>query len=212
MSQTTTYVPQAGTIPAKVIAHLQTLPPGAELSTAMVLEAIGQPAGWHGLTACLKTAVDHGVISKRQDRGGWMMWGLVDPAAAKPAAHAGQGVDIDRVRAKPTPLSKQDIEGLDPETRAWLSRGTDDLKPATESASTEPAGAADEADLNALEPGNIIEIRRKQHESEAFECALTNNGRLLIQDGDARIALSPDKAQALMAYLDEQRGIEWEAA
>lgn len=202
MSQTTTYVPQAGTIPAKVIAHFQTLPPGTELSTAMVLEAIGQPRDWHGLTSCMKTAVEHGVVSKRQDRAGWLMWSLLDRSTmvtAKPAYHTGQSVDIDRAHAKPPPLADHTgIDDAEPEKR-------------TRSIQWQP-GAADEADLNALEPGNIIEIRRKQPESEAFECALTNNGRLLINTGTDRVALSPEHTKQLMAYLDEQRGIEWEAA
>lgn len=192
MSQTTTYVPQAGTIPAKVIAHLQTLPPGAELSTAMVLEAIGQPAGWHGLTACLKTAVDHGVISKRQDRGGWMMWGLVDPAAAKPAAHAGQGVDIDRAHAKPSPLA--DHTAIDDSAPGYRPR------PKTSEESQVIGSATSDPDLLDVVDAEFVEV------------AISNTGRLLISTGIQQIALSPEQTQKVFQYLDEQRGIEWEAA
>lgn len=190
MSRQPQYVPQAGTIPAKVIAHFKTLPPSTELSTAMVIEAIGQPAGWTGLVPCLKTAVDHGVMSKRSDRNGWVWWRLVDPdhvIRAKPADEGQQtveGVDIGRVHTKPAPLEDH--------------TAIDDTEPGNRPESIQKQG-------RRPEPGPATE-------AGDFECALTNAGRLLINTGTDRVALSPEHTQQLMAYLDEQRGIEWEAA
>ena len=45
-----------------------------------------------------------------------------------------------------------------------------------------------------------------------FEFALTSTGRLLIDTGTQQLAMSKAQAEQLMAYLDAQRGIEWEAA
>ena len=192
MSQTTTYVPQAGTIPAKVIAHFQTLPPGTELSTAMVLEAIGQPHGWHGLPQCMKLAIESGVIHKRLHRNGWAMWSLVDPATAKPAAHAGQGVDIDRAHAKPSPLA--DHTGIDDAEPGYRPR------PKTSEESQVIGSATSDPDLLEVVDAEFVEV------------AISNTGRLLISTGIQRIALSPEQTQKVFQYLDEQRGIEWEAA
>jgi len=195
MSQTTTYVPQAGTIPAKVIAHFQTLPPGTELSTAMVLEAIGQPRDWHGLTSCMKTAVEHGVVSKRQDRAGWLMWSLLDRSTmvtAKPADHTGQGVDIDRAHAKPSPLA--DHTGIDDAEPGYRPR------PKTSEESQVIGSATSDPDLLDVVDAEFVEV------------AISNTGRLLISTGIQQIALSPEQTQKVFQYLDEQRGIEWEAA
>lgn len=170
MSREPQYVPQAGTIPAKVIAHFKALPPGTELSTAMVIEAIGQPADWHGLPQCLKLAVDAGVMRKRLDRSGWAMWSLIDPDHV--------------ITATPAPL--EDYTAID------------DTEPGNRPESLQKQG-------RRPEPGPATE-------AGDFECALTNAGRLLINTGTDRVALSPEHTKQLMAYLDEQRGIEWEAA
>lgn len=44
------------------------------------------------------------------------------------------------------------------------------------------------------------------------EFAITSVGRLLIDTGAQQIALTKAQADQLMAYLDAQRGIEWEGA
>jgi len=187
MSQTTTYVPQAGTIPAKVIAHLQTLPPGAELSTAMVLEAIGQPRDWHGLTSCMKTAVEHGVVSKRQDRAGWLMWSLLDRSTM--------------VTAKPAPLADHTaIDDIEPENRPRRIQEHAKRLDKAEQALRTVEDAAAELDLLDVVDAEFVEV------------AISNTGRLLISTGIQQIALSPEQTKKVFQYLDEQRGVEWEAA
>lgn len=49
-------------------------------------------------------------------------------------------------------------------------------------------------------------------ESPPFEFALTSSGRLLIEVDGAKLALSIEATDALFSYLDEQRGVVWEAA
>lgn len=56
-----TYQTQPGTIPHRVVEHLKTLPPGTELSTTELAEAIG--ANHSGMSACLITAVSHGLLN-----------------------------------------------------------------------------------------------------------------------------------------------------
>lgn len=201
----TSYVPQAGTIPAKVIAHFKTLPPGTELSTSMVLEAIGQPVGWHGLPQCMKLTLESGVMHKRLDRNGWAMWSLVDRSSIV-TAKPGQGVDIDRAHAPAAPQPDPQLQDStavhdhEPESRAEHAKSADPRLSADER-----TALRGKAPTEKPEPGPATE-------TGDFECALTNAGRLLINTGTDRVALSPEHTQQLMSYLDEQRGIEWEAA
>lgn len=179
----TSYVPQAGTIPAKVIAHLGTLGPGVELSTAMVTEAIGQPSYWHGLPQCLKLAVDSGVIRKRMDRNGWCMWSLVDQA------HLVSPVPPGAEQRQPEPDNRP--------------RSIQEHAQRLDKAEQAPPTVADApADLDLLE---VVDV-------EFVEVAISNTGRLLISTGIQQIALSPEQTQKVFRYLDEQRGVVWEAA
>lgn len=84
------YTPQPGTIPARVLAHLQTLPAGAELASAPLGEAIGTNTT-PDFGPLLAAAVMHGAIVKRMD-GRLAYWSLgtgvplaADPDDAKPA-------------------------------------------------------------------------------------------------------------------------------
>lgn len=60
-----TYIPQPGTIPARVLAHLKDLPPRTELMSSVLLDAIGQPPEFEGFTSCMRACVDAGLIIKR---------------------------------------------------------------------------------------------------------------------------------------------------
>jgi hypothetical protein len=90
---TNTYTPQPGTIPAKVIQALSLLEPGTELTSTVLLEAIGQPPGYEGFSTAMILAVDHGLVHKRVE-GRRAFWSLpcgqairVEvPAPSEPAA------------------------------------------------------------------------------------------------------------------------------
>lgn len=59
-----TYIPQGGTIPAKVIAFLADKPLDQWFPTSVVLEAIGQPLDWVGLIPCMSIAIEHQAVRK----------------------------------------------------------------------------------------------------------------------------------------------------
>jgi hypothetical protein len=86
------YTPQPGTISARVINALKELPQGKELSTPEVLEIIGQPSDWHGLSACLQAAVNFGALKRRTSTIGpkVLFWSLGDGVAiaTKPTQEA----------------------------------------------------------------------------------------------------------------------------
>lgn len=60
-----TYTPQPGTIPARVLEVLKAQPPGTEMMSAVLLEAIGQPPEFEGFTSCMRASVEAGLIEKR---------------------------------------------------------------------------------------------------------------------------------------------------
>lgn len=72
-----TYTPQPGTIPFRAIEALKLMEVGAEVQTVVMLELLGQPKDWAGLTTCLSPAVDAGLISRRTE-GRRIYWSLGD--------------------------------------------------------------------------------------------------------------------------------------
>jgi hypothetical protein len=59
-----TYTARPGTVAQRAIAHLESLPRGAELMTSRLAEAIGTPG--ENLLACLEAPLKHGAVFRRQ--------------------------------------------------------------------------------------------------------------------------------------------------
>lgn len=72
-----TYIPQPGTIPFRAIEALKLMEVGAEVPTVVMLELLGQPKDWAGLTTCLSPAVEAGLIYRRTE-GRRIYWSLGD--------------------------------------------------------------------------------------------------------------------------------------
>lgn len=69
----TTYVPRAGSIPARAVEHLQTLDAGSAVSTTDLAALLG--ADPTSMSACLNAARRHGAIDARRDGRG-LVWFL----------------------------------------------------------------------------------------------------------------------------------------
>jgi hypothetical protein len=67
MTNRSPYVPQPGTFPARAIEHLRGLPPGAELSSAELADALDFDR--YAVVPCLLTPKKHGVIKSRKENG-----------------------------------------------------------------------------------------------------------------------------------------------
>lgn len=76
---TKTYNVQPGTFPARVVAHLQALPPGTELSSAVLADELGQPGA--NIPSMLDYARQHGVLKARR-YGRILFWSLGDGTPA----------------------------------------------------------------------------------------------------------------------------------
>lgn len=70
---TTTYIPQPGTIAARVLAWFADQAPEAEVTTAILAEAMGQPMAF--IVTALEPAFEHGLIA-REKRDGRMFWSV----------------------------------------------------------------------------------------------------------------------------------------
>jgi hypothetical protein len=84
-----TYEPRPGSVPARVIAHLQTLPYGAERLSSQIAEAVKAPPAH--VTACLEGAVTAGAIFRRKKDShvrAPIYWSLVDHTKANGNAPA----------------------------------------------------------------------------------------------------------------------------
>lgn len=70
------YIPQPGTFPARAVAHLQALPPGTELSSAVLADELGQPQGAN-IQSLLVYARQRGALKARRE-GRVLFWSLGD--------------------------------------------------------------------------------------------------------------------------------------
>jgi hypothetical protein len=77
------YTTQPGTVPHRVIEHLKAQPPGTELSTAELAEAVGQPAG--SMNGFLSSPRNHGALHAEKKHG-LLFWSLGDGAPLAPPA------------------------------------------------------------------------------------------------------------------------------
>lgn len=199
----TSYTPQPGTIAYRVIAYLQTLDTDAEVTTPVLLEAIGQPADWQGLSVCLETAVSHGVVGRRVEgrKAYWRLGGQ----------HKGQGVDIARASA---PVGTG--------TDCARSHPHENMSPACE-AKTDVVRVLVKPilpEMDEAEPGptpgptteDLADQLTDVVDAEFVEVAISNTGRLLISNGAQQMALSPAQTEKVFEYLDAHRGIEWQEA
>lgn len=115
-----TYTPQPGTIPFRAIEALKLMEVGSEVPTAVMLELLGHPKDWAGLTTCLSPAVEAGLISRRME-GRRIYWSLgdgkplapyeVDPSDATDEPAAEPDAKATTAACDPLPTPDDDGEG-----------------------------------------------------------------------------------------------------
>lgn len=210
------YQPQPGTVAARVIQRLKTLPPEAEITTPVLLDAIGQPSDWQGLSTALNAAVDAGAVLKRLE-GRKAFWRIA------PEALLADHTAIDDPEPGNRPRSIQEHARTEPQSECTRShphenmdadcqvkaeqarRTAADARAAQEQRYLRQLGTVDVDAAVDPEPAELVD-------AEFVEVAISNTGRLLICNGPQQIALSPKQTEKVFQYLDEQRGVVWEVA
>jgi len=197
-----TYTPLPGTIPAKAVAALALLAPGAELSTAELCEAIGQPTTG-GFGKCIALSLNAGLVKFRKD-GRLLYWSLGDGVQRQAAVQ-----DVDEPEDVPPPAPTTAAALMS----AWRpARSVFDLGGASsEEAKQEVEQLPQEAEPIVYTSAQPDEAQQAAYlaaigtdeKSQPLAFALWSDGRLQIQRGDTELALlGLDETRALLRYLD----------
>lgn len=84
---TTSYTPLQGTIPARAIAHLKTLPAGTKMATGALCDALGQGDA-NAFRTCMQKAIAAGLVKAQKQPGQLTLyWSLGDGKQAPPPSH-----------------------------------------------------------------------------------------------------------------------------
>ncbi len=192
-----TYTPLPGTIPARVIAHLKTLPAGSELPTAALCEEIGQTAT-SGFGACVARALQAGLMAVRKaPDSGLLYWSLGD---GEPQAPATQDIQEPEDAPSPAPATAAGLMSAWRPVRSVFDLGNASSEVEKPEVAQEPA--AIEVPRFLPEEAEPIACTPHDDTDEPFVCALWSDGRLQMQRGNAEMLLTVHETRALLHYLD----------
>lgn len=171
------YTPQPGTIPAKAIEWLRAQPPGAEVSSAELAEAIG--ADTSSIIPCLVTPRQHGIVksSHRPGNKRLLYWSLGDGTLMeKPHDYVPDEPLHDTAQKKPQTKLAGEFKAL---------RDAMDAEAAAPAA--EPA------------PKKKAEPKKKIVRDVVF--AAYSDGTMLIDVGYSTVRLNADEADQLIDFV-----------
>ena len=184
------YQPQPGTVAFRALAHLETLPPGAEMMTSALAEALRVDGS--NLTPCLESALKAGRIFRRQRDNhvrSPFWWSLTDHGA-KPRT------DIRKPAVPEIEIPRFTVPVEAPHTPKGAAGGS--CRPATAKETTNgrgagPAGAAGDDARHAVGPAAPGSLR----------LALWSDGTLQIQraGGHEPLLFSAAETQQIVGYL-----------
>lgn len=176
MSYTTT----PGTIPHRVVQHLATLPPGAEISTAALSELLDQPGLY--LRQYLQPLREAGgLVARRQLGSKNLLWRLPIPGDLAPQPDA-------------------DVAASDGPDDAPMVRRV--VPAATLKAPRPEPVAASKRPGKASPPAAVASASA----AATFRVALWSDGSLVIERGANTVQFSKVEARQIMAYLARQPG------
>lgn len=169
--------------------------------TGPLAEAIGCDAG--SLSNILAAAVSNGALVR--DRKPHM-------GHSVNYYRLGDGVPLERPKDEPLQDSASVVDAAPPDrqhTGCARSHPHEDMSPECQAKADQARAAAQARRMLSLPEAPTC---TESQAEPACEFAITSTGRLLIDTGAQQVALSKAQAEQLMAYLDAQRGVEWEAA
>lgn len=228
MSERTAYAPAPGTIAFRALAHLETLPAGAEMMTSALAEAIGAAA--LNVAPCLEAPLRYGLIHRRQRDNHarspyW--WSLTDHSRApkadirRPAVPSNSGT----AGLEPAADGSQKPNGGVHGSPAKAGRGHPQNGANRDATGFEGNGASapDATDCEARSKvmaagGSESPTARGTDGAPAlgaapafhFRCALWSNGvlqidRTTVGGAAEHVLLSADETRELVRYLDRLR-------
>lgn len=204
------YVPQPGTIAAKFIDHLRSLPVGTKVPTQVMLDAIGQSDN-SNIRMYMNPAIKAGLVQCARSNGERSLrWFLV--AEQQPSDH-GQA-PAGSQKSEPGVDDLSDLAGPPPSpdlttSSVFALAHARSLDPApVQAAAEEPAvvtalpggrKAWPFKSEPAADPQPTVAAEASPGE---FRCALFSDGQLLIKTGSQEATLPVEHTRQLMHYLD----------
>jgi hypothetical protein len=200
------YTPLPGSVPARAVAHLNTLPEGTELCTAELAEAIGHAPS--SVNACLDLARRHGVLMVRLGQGNGprppLMWRLgtaldqLQAAQANAAEKKTQQQEHEAEKAQDVKPSATPTPG--PQLLNWKPARPMYAPPA------EPEVSAIQQDLKAeaaptSRPEEINIAPREQH--LATRAWFSSDGQLVVETPELELVFPRLEARQLVRTIKE---------
>lgn len=210
-----TYEPHRGSIPARAIAHLKSLPAGTEIASGPFADVLDVDI--NSLSALLAVPERHGVLRKRQINR-LNHWSLGDGKPlqqrdrdedeAEPPARVRRGgvslleipaaVTTSRVRPEPAPAAPATAP-----TSAWRPRPDFDRLGAPALASTDtPREGAQAAQAPVTSSGRGGATPNDGTSPQRLRLALWSDGTLEIHRGTTPVVFTPDETRAIVRYLE----------
>lgn len=195
MSAARNYVPQQGTLSAKVIDYLKSQPVGAQVPTQVLLDAIGQ-SDMKNIRSYMLPAIGAGLVHCERVSGERsLQWSL--GSGHQPAEHRqAQGVDEYADLAGPPPTPDLTTSSVFTLAQSRLN----DSAPATDACEDSPEVAAPPGGRKAW-PFKSEPAAAEVSPGE-FRCALFSDGQLLIKTGSQEATLPVEHTRQLLHYLD----------
>lgn len=175
MTMPNPYTPHPGTIAARALAHLQAQPPGTELASAVLADALDIDRS--SLVPCLAAAISHGVLASTK-RMGLVYWRL----------GTGQPITLQE-RDPDSPIQRTIPAATVPKAQA-SPPATPRAKPSTPPRKASRPAPASTA-ITIAEP-----IRT------TMRLAVWSDGTLAIERGSEHMHFSVDESRQIVRYLE----------
>jgi hypothetical protein len=205
-----TYEPRPGTTAQRVIAHLQLQPPGTELLTSQLGDALGVPP--LNIPPCLAPALSAGILRQRKKDGhprAPAYWSLADHAKANGNAPAARNTPPEGANRDASAGQSHGAEG----SESPPGRGTDGAPALGAAPVLSPPPAANGIPLIAFareRAERVADARERRaptvasHQPTGLRVALWSDGALVIERGPHLVAsLTAEETRHLVQYLDK---------
>lgn len=194
------YDPPKGSLAYRIIEYMKTLPPGKQIASGPLAEAMGQPSS-AVITALLKPEAHGLVVKERVD--GFYRWRLGDGVPLNPDAERDplppRQIITRASPGKPEPLDKPKVAAPGKPKPAPAPEPLPEpvKRPAAPAAA--PQAPFQGVDMDAV--ARPKEPEPVKTENRPLRFGWWNDGEVTMIKGDSTITLTPDESRKLLLFL-----------